>query len=185
MNQIKKTPNEKKFPPVRIFWEDFKFIEDIFKENFENYTIVIDEVEYNSLDEILEEYKSPVTLKIRIKNLKFISCKPYFFTLEMSRDHTIIHSATNDDKISGVEEQLKNLLQKRYLPNSFFNKPLFQRGAPIVLGILLISLAIFRNNYNLILPISIACFLLAIMMYCFGNQYYKPILTIFIEPEKE
>jgi hypothetical protein len=186
MNSINKTLIERKFQPVRIDWEDFIAIENILKENFENYTIEADDIEYSSSDELREDYDDiPIIRKIRIKNLVFRSSNPEFFAVEMSRNQTVFHSKIENDKIIKIEELIENILQKRVLHDSFFNKPLFQKISPFILGIFFISIIIFRNDDNLILLFSFACFLVAILMYCGGNQYYKPILTIIVESEEE
>ena len=189
MNSIIKNneqePLEKRFPPARIFWEDVIAIETVFREQFEEYTIEADDVEYVSSDELIDKHDSPFIRKIRIKKLIFSSSEPYQFKIQMFKEATLFSSKIDDERSRETVDQLKNILQKRVISNSVFNTPAFQKAAPITIGLMFILAFLFRGNEYLPLFFSFLGFLAGLLLFCFGHEYHKPILFVIVEPDKD
>jgi hypothetical protein len=175
---------EKKSRPVRIFWDDVLAIESIFKENFDDYIIVADKIEYGSSDELLISLSKRTLYylfqrKNRARKLTFISDEPYCFRLEMSRDKTTFFSKIDDGKFLTITEQIKNKLQSKVLPDTFYNTFFAQKGIHICLLIFLLLLLIINHKafkYFELAIIIVNGFML--MCTILGRAYQKPVLTI-------
>jgi len=176
---------EEKFPPVRIFWEDALALKEVFKEQFEGCNIVADDEKYDSLDKLLEKYDAPFTMKIRIKKLIFKSIEPYFFKLEMLKDRTTFSSAVDDGKSREILEMMKGILKNHTIRDSMFNRPPFQKLAPVAIGVMFILAVLFRKDDIFALLFSFLGFAIAGVLYCFGHEYNKPVLSAIIKPDDD
>src|SRR4030043_175056 len=107
MRKIKK-PISIKIRPIRLFLEDVKEIENVFKEHCETYTILTDDYELESLEELEKIGKEKIT------GLSFKSSKPDI-SLNISKNGVSIYSSPDNEDITstGILSKLKDILSAR------------------------------------------------------------------------
>lgn len=96
-------------PPVRLFLEDIKEIETIYKENFETFKIQTLDFELDSTEE-LESIE-----KDKLSYISFKSSNPNI-EVELTPSNAKIYSCDDDVKYYGIVTKLKNILNKRTSP---------------------------------------------------------------------
>ena len=98
-----------KIPPVRLFLEDVKAIEEVYKEHFETYEIRTNEFKLDSVEELKDIGKD------KLSDLSFSSVDPYAH-VKLSEYTAEIYSPRDDVKSTGIIAKLKNILAKRVTP---------------------------------------------------------------------
>ena len=136
-----------KISPVVLYIEDLEEIEEIYKDNFENYKIIAeskkleDDFEFDSVQELTERLNRKNIVKLN--NLSFTaynSCMDIDF-----RDiEAKIYSSNNDVKSIGITNKLKNVADKRPMSHKYLSNylPMF----------LLFNLFLFLSSSINILP---------------------------------
>jgi hypothetical protein len=108
MKRIKKSISIE-IPPVRLFLEELKAIEKVYKEHFETYKIKTEDFELDSLDELRDIEKA------ELKNLSFESSNPYIRVAFSPRNATIF-SFEDSVNSTGIVTKLKNISDKGITP---------------------------------------------------------------------
>ena len=98
-----------KIPLIRIYLEELKAIEEVYKENFETYEIITEDFELDSLDELKNIGKEKLSI------LSFKSSNPYIH-VEFTPYDARIYSSEDSISSTGIVEKIKNILDKRITP---------------------------------------------------------------------
>ncbi len=104
--------------PVVLYIEDLEEIEEIYKDNFEDYKIIAkskkleNDFEFNSVQEFTENFNKRNIIKLN--NLSF---KAYNLSIDVDfkNDIAIIYSSDNEAKSTGITNKLKNIANQRPL----------------------------------------------------------------------
>lgn len=114
--------------PVVLFMEDLEEIEEIYKDNFKDYKIIIkdknltNDFEFSSIREFFEEFSKRSIFKLN--NFSFESYNPFIHT-NFGNTEARIYGSSNDVKSVGIINKLKNAIEKRpwfykYLGSFYF-----------------------------------------------------------------
>lgn len=155
--------------PVVLYVEDLEEIEEIYKDNFEDYKIIAeskklgDDFEFTSVKELTENFNKKGIVKLN--NLFFRAYDPYICT-EFKNINVRIYSSDNNVKSMGITNKLKNAIDKRpvvykFLANNYLflvsifilllvDKLLFETYPIIIMVLLLLYLAWGFWSYNLL-----------------------------------
>ena len=140
-------------PPIRLYLEDIKKIEEVYKEHFETFKIITEDFEFDSVEDLkkLEKYK--------LSSLSFESSEPYIH-VDLSRSNARIYSSNDDAESVGIVTKLKNILEKRITPLKF----LLSNWIAFILIFLLISsniiYSIFYGKSGIFILISFCSYLI-------------------------
>lgn len=115
---MKKIPKsiDIKISPIILYIEDLEEIEEIYKNNFEDYKIIAeskkleDDFEFASIKEFAEDFNKKGIAKLN--NLSFGAYNPHI-SIEFKNTDAIIYSSDNDVKSIGITNKLKNIVDKR------------------------------------------------------------------------
>jgi len=123
-----------KIPSSRLYLEDIEAINDIYKEHFEEYEIITERFELDSIDELLKLGQD------KINKITFKSENPHV-SLELMPTRAEINAWSDDVKSAGVVAKLKNILDKRltplrYLASSWMWLPVY---ACVLIGVPFLS----------------------------------------------
>jgi hypothetical protein len=119
---------------AKLFFDDLEQIDKLLKESWSSYTLIIDEYELDSIDEIksIEEKKDFHELEVRVR-------QPYFrLTIDQRRTYI---SSDDDPVCIGITEKIKPIFKKRTKILDDFH------GFEWVLPMLLSWLNLFLSHY--------------------------------------
>jgi len=155
--------------PVILYIEELEKIEEIYKDNFESYEIIVkskeleNDFEFTSIEELTEFFDKKGVVKLN--ELSFEASNPYIH-VEFDNVKARIYGSGNDVKSVGIINKLKNIANKRpaiyeILTNNFLfvvsililllvDKLLFETNPIIVIILFLLYVVWGLWSYNLL-----------------------------------
>lgn len=169
-----------KISPVVLYIEDLEEIEEIYKDNFENYEIIAEskklenDFEFTSIKELEEDFNKRGIVKLN--NLSFEAHDPYIRT-EFENIDAMIYSSDNDVKSIGIINKLKNATNKGPKFYKFLN---YYSALISVFIFLLIGELLSKMEMDII--INIILWLLYVLWYIWlYNLLMKNYSTIYLK----
>ncbi|GAG74915.1 unnamed protein product [marine sediment metagenome] len=164
MKKIKKSKS-KDYPVLRLYKDDLEKIETIFKENYEDYEIIIDEYRLENISDISKIKKRETT------NFSIKAHFPYIH-LDISKDSASLHISDEDDlKLLGMFSKIDEILSKRISLLSVFTIPWIYFSVQLILWIIFWGFPIERFNIPKLL--FMGSFLILIVIWVLGSFWLK------------
>lgn len=163
MKKIKKSKS-KKYEVLRLYKDDLEKIDTIFKENYKDYEIIVDEYKLDNISEISK-------IKKRETTDFSISAYPPYISLDISKKSAKLYISDEDDlKLCGIFSKIDNILRKRISLFSVFTIPWIFYPVQIILLIILWVVPIKRFNIPKSFMLS---FFIFVVIWNFGAFWFK------------
>lgn len=152
-----------KISPAILYMEDLEEIEEIYKDNFEDYKITVkskeleNDFEFGSVKELTENFNKKNIYKLH--DLSFESYNPYI-NIYFRNIEVKIYSSNNDVKSIGITSKLKNATDKKPFSYKFLTNK-------ILLFISLFFILLLDRLINEIYPLIIIALLFLFLLWGF------------------
>lgn len=158
-------------PPLRLYVEDIREIEEVYKKSFNNYKIIVENFEIDSSEEL--SLIKEKTGKDELNRLSFESMDPYI-RLDLSPSGGSIFSLTDDNICRGVIDKLKEIVLRRASSLRYIFNTWFLAGLAVLVGFLSATLARKGNTVWIISIITLYgfCAMWATWVYKFKFRKY-------------
>jgi len=175
--------------PVVLYIEDLEVIEEIYKENFDDYKITAehkkleDNFEFASVQELIKYFNKKSIFKLH--NLSFETCNHYINT-DLISYKAELNSLDNDVKSIGITDKLKNAIDKRpmvykYLSNYLLMLFLFNLSLSLLF---LLLTNILPEPIHTIVSVSLILFFIIWNLWWY-NLKTKNYSTIYLKRRSE
>lgn len=166
--------------PVKLLIEDMELIEKVYKDNCQAFTILTQEYELDSIEEIKQLDNKKYTL------IEITSRNPYIH-LVISSDNTKIYSFEDDVNYTGIVTKLKDILKSRRSPFIYSASTwsfIIQVCITILAFLSLPNLLLINETTKyIILCLELILFLIQIFFLKFGAQKF-PVVYVKNKTEK-